>query len=84
MNLYMYRVLEVDDECDPLDHGVVRAASVEEAAKFVEAHLREIGQLSVGGDDDECLLVRFYALKDSGEGGVFSSDSYDDAELGGE
>jgi hypothetical protein len=57
--LYQYRVLENDDAGDPLDHGVVRAASVDAAKVFVRERLAEVLTL-----DARRAYVRLYPLKD--------------------
>lgn len=42
MKLYGYRLLESDDDGDPLDHGIVLADSEQQAADFVAAHLVDV------------------------------------------
>ena len=71
MNLYQYRVLDTDDEGDPLDHGVVCAKTLKEAVALVGAHLAEI-------ISDEEVEVRFYELIDAGATGVLASKGFKD------
>lgn len=74
-DLYQYRVLETDDDGDPMDHGVVRADDFDEACALVEAHLTDL-QLS---DEWTCsgVEVRFYQLRDRSTPGVLkSTDDY--------
>jgi len=67
--LYLYRVLDLDEDGDPLDHGVVRAVSVDAAARYVGARLREIFEA-----DCQPMTVRFYALRDRKNDGVLGGD----------
>ena len=55
---WLYRVLEQDDEGDPLDFGAVTAASLAEAQELVAAHLTDI----VGDCGWLELPVRFYPV----------------------
>jgi hypothetical protein len=55
---WLYRVLEMDDDGDPLDFGAVSAASLAEAQELVREHLADI----LGNDGWEALPVRFYAV----------------------
>jgi hypothetical protein len=71
--LFQYRVLEMDDDGDPLDHGVVRADHVREACALVAAHLRLLVELEA---DDEPLTVRFYPLRDAPTGVLRSAGAY--------
>jgi len=74
--LYLYRVLNTDDDGDPLDHGVVRAADLDAAAHWVEDHMREIFGKDWGG-----ISVRFYALRDDGADGVLDGATGEDRDL---
>lgn len=74
--IWLYRVLENDDEGDPLDFGVVEASTFDEAQKKVTAHLVEIH-----GDFDQ--TVRFYKI--TGQVDVWATDDpYVDVNLEGE
>jgi hypothetical protein len=63
--LFLYRILETDDEGDPFDHGAVIADNEREAAALVRARLSEI--LSLEGS----FTVRLYPLEDRTVKGVF-------------
>jgi hypothetical protein len=56
MVTYLYRTLDVDDELDPLDHGAVRAESVEAAVEMVAQRFAE----ELGFEEE--LIVRFYPI----------------------
>lgn len=73
---WLYRVLEQDDDGDPLDFGAVSAASLGEATELVTAHLIDI----LGDDVWEELPVRFYPVTSTT--GVWASDRpYTDTDL---
>jgi RNA polymerase subunit RPABC4/transcription elongation factor Spt4 len=73
---WLYRVLEQDDDGDPLDFGAVTAASLPEAQELVAAHLRDI----LGDDVWSELPVRFYPV--TGTTGVWACDNpYIDSDL---
>jgi hypothetical protein len=55
---FLYRVMENDDEGDPLDFGPVFAATRERAIELVRAHLIELG--SFGWEEGGTLVVRIY------------------------
>ena len=57
LRLWLYRVLDTDDEGDPLDHGPVLAVDLARAKKLVKAHLLTLGTF---GWDGGALRVRFY------------------------
>lgn len=57
-DLYLYRVEENDDEGDPLDHGIVRANSREQAEYLVRNRLARLGLNGV-------YTVRFYEQVDT-------------------
>jgi hypothetical protein len=70
-SLYLYRVLENDDEGDPLDFGVVRAPDVSEAATLVTRRLSDV--LGEGEYD-----VRLYPLIDLPGPRVLHSNEFTD------
>jgi hypothetical protein len=72
---WAYRVLEQDDEGDPLDFGMVSAGSLAEAQELVTAHLIDC----FGDDVYEALPVRFYAVTRAS--GVWQTDTITEAEL---
>ncbi len=55
MTCWMYRVLELDDDGDPLDWGVVQAHDLHAAQVLVRTHL-----LAIFETDYEALDVAFY------------------------
>lgn len=57
MQMWLYRVLEVDDDLDPVDHGIVRAKDLDAAVAFVAARLGSFW-------DEEEVAVRFYSIPD--------------------
>jgi hypothetical protein len=59
---WLYRVMETDEDGDPYDFGVVRAASTSQARRFVEARLKECTPAG------EPLTVKLYPLKDQATG----------------
>lgn len=67
MRLYSYRVLENDEDGDPLDHGVVRAMTMEGALRVVREHLKTLDQY------EEMESVRIYGLDDRNTSGVLST-----------
>lgn len=69
MHLYGYRVLENDEDGDPLDHGVVRAMSMETALQLVREHLKKLTQY------EDMESVRIYGLKDRNTSGVLESSN---------
>ena len=76
---WLYRVLENDDEGDPIDFGVVRATNEDQAHASVAAHLTE---LEAAGWDGGTLQVRFYPVTGYDKHGVAeSSVNYDDVAL---
>jgi hypothetical protein len=56
MSIYGFRVLENDDDGDPLDHGVVSAPDIDSAARLVRDHLVDQGLAVVCAG----VAVRFY------------------------
>jgi len=73
--LFMYRVLENDDEGDPLDHGVVRAKDITAAIELATARIH--GVLGDGWTGAS-LPLRLYTLDDQAEDGVLASTSFTD------
>lgn len=67
--LYLYRTLDVDDDGDPLDHGVLRAASVEDIPNMLREHFRAFFDAPGG----HVCPVRVYPLVDV-EVGVLPND----------
>ena len=63
--LYLYRFLENDDDGDPYDHGVVRAASRTEACKLLRARVKYLGH--------ESARVRLYHLDERSTPGVLNT-----------
>jgi hypothetical protein len=61
-SIWLYRVLETDDDNDPYDFGVVRASTAEQARQLVEARLEEC--VPAG----EPVTVKLYPLKDQASG----------------
>jgi hypothetical protein len=59
LRLFLYRVLENDDDGDPLDFGPVFAADLARAKVLVKAHLLTLGSF---GWEGGTLRVRFYDL----------------------
>jgi hypothetical protein len=55
---WLYRVLEQDNDGDPLDFGAVTAAGLAEAQELVRAHLADV----LGDDVYNALPVRFYTV----------------------
>lgn len=75
MKQWFYRVLENDDEGDPLDFGAVSADNFQEAKQLVTAHLVTIlGEFS--------NRVRFYDITSTV--GVFETENYKDVRLKGQ
>jgi hypothetical protein len=75
MKTYLYRVLENDDEGDPLDFGFLRARDENTAWVAVR---RQLGQIFGDPDEDEppeSFLVRLYPLRAVKEG-VYPSDGH--------
>ena len=66
--LYLYRVLETDDDNDPLDHGVARATSIEEAAELIRLRLSELGM-------EDGIEFKVYPLVDTIDVGVLDDDA---------
>lgn len=64
MRLFLYRTLMYDDDGDPYDHGVVRAADMDSAKKQVGKRLKKLGI------DPHCQSTRIYPLKDRLSSGV--------------
>lgn len=64
--IYCYRTLELDEDGDPYDHGVVRAHTRREAAKFVSERLQEVAP--------GAAFFKLYPLVDVEEDGVLGSD----------
>lgn len=60
LQYYGYRVLENDDDGDPLDHGVVAAYTAPEAFSYVRSRLTAIRTPSEA--EDGALTVRLYPL----------------------
>lgn len=69
--LWLYRILEVDDDGDPLDHGVARASDAKELMGFLAKHLT-----AIVGEGVE-LTVRVYPLYDTAAGVLTSPSSFD-------
>lgn len=68
--LWTYRVLENDDEGDPLDHGVMRVDNAEAIEQSLIARLEALC-------DCPCSLsVRVYPVKDEGNGVLESAGDY--------
>lgn len=61
MSLYLYRVLECDDEGDPLDFGILRAQDPEAALSMVAERLESLGL-------EGTWAVRLYPTADKGMG----------------
>jgi len=66
-SIWLYRVLENDEEGDPYDFGVVRASNAEQARRYVEARL----ELCIPAG--EPVTVKLYPLKDQ-DSGVLRTD----------
>jgi hypothetical protein len=66
-SIWLYRVLETDEDNDPYDFGVVRASTAKQARRLVEARLEEC--VPAG----EPVTVKLYPLKDQ-ESGVLGSN----------
>jgi hypothetical protein len=78
--LYQYRILENDDEGDPLDHGVVRADSREAALTFIRSRSRALDLEDVSVSPP--LRVRLYPLRGDGASiGVLDCDDYEDHDI---
>lgn len=76
MQIYGYRVLENDDEGDPIDHGVVSATDAGHAEDIVRTHLTLLG------NEDTTLVVRFYPLKSRKSAGIWAdADNFFDATI---
>jgi hypothetical protein len=71
MRLWLYRVKEIDDDGDPLDHGVVKATTVKLAQKLVTKRLQEV----LG---DGSYPVRLYMLRDQLHAGVLGDGGMTD------
>jgi hypothetical protein len=70
---WLYRVLENDDDGDPLDFGVVQAESLLQAQARVAAHLKELGTAGWYGGE---LAVRFYEITGYDANGIAASDGH--------
>lgn len=57
--LYLYRTLDNDDDGDPRDHGVIRAASRKDACAMLTPRFKRIGLGPVN-------VVRLYHVVDDG------------------
>jgi len=68
---WLYRVLEQDEDGDPLDFGVVNADAFVEAQECVTRHLNTI--MSV-----ESVEVRFYQVKGVDANGIVETEGYVD------
>ena len=73
--LYLYRIMETDDDGDPLDHGVARADDEEELTKMLSKRMANIV-----GDGVE-LTARLYELEDR-RSGILDSALYHDVKFG--
>jgi len=66
--LYLYRVTDVDEDCDPLDYGVVRAGSMEEAVGLTRIRLRDLGL-------DSDVEFKIMEVQDSEDSAVLSTST---------
>lgn len=73
--LWLYRILEVDDDGDPLDHGVARADDEDELVKMLSKRMSNIV-----GDGVE-LTARLYEMEDR-RSGILQSALYHDVKFG--
>jgi hypothetical protein len=67
MKLWLYRTSENDEDGDPMDFGVLRADTVGEARKYINAHLKHLWP------DDPLLEYWVYELLDVGQSGMIHS-----------
>lgn len=73
--LWLYRILEVDDDGDPLDHGAARALDEEELTEMLGKRMANIVGTGVQ------LTARIYEMTDR-RSGVLESDMYSDVKFG--
>lgn len=64
MKLFLYRTLDSDEDGDPVDHGVLRAMTIDQARQLVLEH---IGNLD---NRDSVDTVRIYPLRDRNTSGI--------------
>jgi hypothetical protein len=76
--MWLYRTCENDDDGDPLDFGVVRADTEEEAYERVAAHLGDIG---TAGWDGGIVSVKFYEVTGWNQHNVIESKPPDEVGL---
>jgi hypothetical protein len=69
--LWLYRVLETDDDGDPLDHGAARADTHDELIGYLSKHLTDLV-----GEGIE-LTVRVYPTYDAESGVMRSINMYE-------
>jgi hypothetical protein len=73
--LWLYRILEVDDDGDPLDHGAARALDEEELMGMLGKRMTNIVGTGVQ------LTARIYEMTDR-RSGVLDSGMYSDVKFG--
>jgi hypothetical protein len=73
--LWLYRILEVDDDGDPLDHGAARALDEEELCEMLSKRMANI----VG--EGVQLTARIYEMTDR-RSGILDSSLYQDVKFG--
>jgi len=73
VKFWLYRVLQMDDDGDPLDHGVVKAREMRDVKRYLTRHLDH----TIGIFDG---MVRIYPLQDA-ERGVLKSVKYKDIRI---
>lgn len=78
--LFMFRVMENDDDGDPLNLGVVRAKDLTAALALVTEDMKTMVPADTRAAQHLVLPVRLYHLTDdeNGEEGVLASGSYTD------
>lgn len=64
MKLFLYRTLTDDDEGDPIDHGVVRAMNIDQAASLIIDHIKKLATTI------DPQTVRIYPLHDRNTAGI--------------
>jgi hypothetical protein len=69
--LFLYRVMETDDDGDPLDHGVVRADDTNQLRELLEERFGNIGLFNIGDRID----VKVYPLINPKDTGIFGNES---------